>query len=306
MEPPDRIEVITRCAKRLPVGRDWSEIDFILDQFGLPTTDLWEGSGRPMRQEQMRYVRAMLANRSVEDTDLLALDRYLGGDPDLNPENEPWGPGSFRLFLTHIAPEKSDAVELKTALALYGVDGFVAHEDVDPGSEWLKQIQAALRSCDALVGLLHDGYQESKWCDQEVGIVIGRDRPVIPVRIDLMPYGFFGQVQAVNGSQKQWPRLAREIVDILLNEKRTKDRLLEAIVTALTEAHSYNQANRLASLLEAHAASLDPDQLLRLRNAQKTNSQVAGAFDVDRALTAIESVLEPAAPPNDFDPEEPF
>ena len=36
LKPADRIELITRCARRLAAGRDWSDIDFILNQFGLP------------------------------------------------------------------------------------------------------------------------------------------------------------------------------------------------------------------------------------------------------------------------------
>jgi hypothetical protein len=34
-----------------------------------------------------------------------------------------------------------------------------------------------LHSCDALVGILHEGFRESPWCDQEVGIVLGREKP---------------------------------------------------------------------------------------------------------------------------------
>jgi hypothetical protein len=93
-----------------------------------------------------------------------------------------------------LAEKKVFANEVKMALLFYGIDSFVAHEDIVGGAEWLQQIRIALHSCDALVGILHEGFRESPWCDQEVGIVLGREKPVIPLSMDLLPYGFFGTV----------------------------------------------------------------------------------------------------------------
>ncbi len=45
---------------------------------------------------------------------------------------------------------------------------------------------------------------------------------------------------------------------ILLHDKRTADKLTEAIVQQLREARSFDQANRLAALLSAEAPLLTP------------------------------------------------
>jgi hypothetical protein len=165
----DRIEMITRCARRLSAGRDWSDVDFILQQFDLPWIDFWSPPDVPEDRARFLYVREMLGSSRATDKNIRALDNYLSGSPNADPSDEPWEAGRFRLFLTHIAAQKAFATQLKLALAFYGVDAFVAHEDIRPGAEWLRKIAAALHSCEALLGILHKGVRDSDWCDQEVG-----------------------------------------------------------------------------------------------------------------------------------------
>src|SRR4051812_6109663 len=110
MKPGQRIPIIERCARRLSAGRDWDGIDFILRQFGLPWSDMWNGDA-PADTAKFSYVREMLGQ--AEESDLLALDDYLSGDPDADPDSEPWEVGLFRLFITHVATHKSDAADLK-------------------------------------------------------------------------------------------------------------------------------------------------------------------------------------------------
>lgn len=122
---------------------NWSDIDFVLGQFGLPTSDSWT-PGASETESQFNYIRQMLGLSQVRDDELL--DEYLSGDDGLDPDEAPWEhAGRFRLFVTHVATFKSAANKLKGALTLYGIDAFVAHEDIEPG-EWLQQVVAALRA----------------------------------------------------------------------------------------------------------------------------------------------------------------
>ena len=198
------------------------------------------------------------------------------------PEMLRGSPTDFRLFLSHVASHKSFAADLKLALTLYGIDAFVAHEGIEPGVAWLRKIEAA---CDALVGILHRGVRTSDWCDQEVGIVIGRGRPVVPLKIELDPYGFFGAVQAVNASNREPRVIAREIVDLLIHDKRTSAQIVAALVRQLADAHSYDQANSARPIARRRDADLvDSDQLAILREAQEANRQVGEAWGVRRSL----------------------
>ena len=280
MQPGERIEIIKRIATRLAAD-DWADIDLVLEQFGFETEWRWEGDAKS-------YVVHCIKNNS--DGKLAALDHYLMGHS--RPDEEPWEDGRFRLFLSHLAQHKATAHALKSHLRFYGMDAFVAHDDIQPGKEWQLVIESALHSCDALVGLLHTGFRESDWCDQEVWFALGRGVPVVPLHFDLYPYGFFGSVQAIiNAGAQEAKPLARNLTMILLHDKRTADKLTEAIVQQLCEARSFDQANRLAALLSAEAPLLTRAQAARLREAEKTNGELQGAFDFDSHVSSIEAKL---------------
>ncbi|WP_419554496.1 toll/interleukin-1 receptor domain-containing protein [Candidatus Poriferisodalis sp.] len=293
MQPGQRVDVIRRVATRLGSEDDWTIIDLVLEQFGFPIRWEWNGT-------KDAYVIDCL--KQGDDDNLSAIDQYLMGHP--RPSDEPWEGEGFRLFLTHLAKRKQIAHTLKSHLRYFGVDAFVAHDDIQAGKEWQVVIESALRSCDALAGLLHDGFRKSDWCDQEVGIALGRGIPVVPIQYDLLPYGFFGSVQAVNNAVDLQPKdLARGLVLILLKDKRTAGRLTEAIVNGLIDATSFKQANQLSQILDEEASLVSRDQVERLRNAEKENRQLQEAFSFDRHISAIETRIDAT---HGLDEEPPF
>lgn len=310
VKPAQRVDVITRCAQTLAL-RSWADIDFILGQFDLPTQNEWDDS---TNDSQFNYVRFMLGKGHAADVDLLALDDYLHGLPTHDEAQEPWDSGTAcRVFISHLATERVSATAIQTELRFWGLDGFVAHKDIDPGAEWIRVIVAALHSCHALVALLHTGFKESSWCDQEVGVAFGRAIPVIPVRIKVDPYGLLGMYQAVSWPVNSTPEayVAREVVKILLSDKRTSERVAEAFVSRLEHASSYDQANQLSTALAESSVSLDVEQLGRLRSAQKRNRQVTEAYLVEDALMRLEgrlphSVKASLSPPVSRYDDEPF
>ena len=71
-----------------------------------------------------------------------------------NHSERMWKPGYFRLFISHLSDYKVSASNLKECLQDYGIDGFVAHEDITPSKEWEQEIEAALFSLDALCAIV--------------------------------------------------------------------------------------------------------------------------------------------------------
>lgn len=53
-----------------------------------------------------------------------------------------WREGFVRVFLSYISAEKGFASEVREALAPHRVDGFVAHEDIEPTAVWQDTIEA--------------------------------------------------------------------------------------------------------------------------------------------------------------------
>jgi hypothetical protein len=127
-------------------------------------------------------------------------------------EKRIWGTGKIRVFLSHKSEYKNETANLKEELSKHNITCFVAHEDVEPTREWQSEIENALFSMDVLVALMTEGFQNSRWTDQEIGIALGRGKRVISVNLGTAPYGFVGKVQALSSS---WENLEKDILEIL-------------------------------------------------------------------------------------------
>lgn len=80
-----------------------------------------------------------------------------------------WTPGAFRLFLSHVSSFRQRTAALRQFLARYRISAFVAHDTIEPGELWQREIEAALRSMDAMAAILTPDFPHSRWTDQEVG-----------------------------------------------------------------------------------------------------------------------------------------
>ena len=161
-----------------------------------------------------------------------------------------WRNGYFRMFISHITSKKQQASNLKTALEEYGITSFVAHEDINPTREWQKEIQRALNSMDCMSAMLYDGFHESKWCDQEVGIALGRSITVLPLILDYDPYGFLGEYQGIKIKGLRPVDLAKEIFTILCDNSNTRSKYLSCLTNLLLSSNSKEDAIKWLKLIE--------------------------------------------------------
>lgn len=272
MKPGDRIEIKRRVADAL-APRDRHEIDLILTEFNQLTWDGFEGSSHA-------YVISMLAQSSEED--IVSLAEYVLREPKVSVLDDvgPWKAGtSFKLFLTHLSKHRAFVGQVQTELAWEGIDCFVAHRDIDPSAEWISEVESGLLTCDALAAFLHEGIRDSEWCDQEVGFAFGQRKPLVPLAIELMPYGFLGRYQAILCEQMKPDELASRIVQTLMKRIDTRERLIDTQLSALTYARNFGHANVIANRLMQVMTDQDwtGDRLNWLKEALE-NSQVSQGF----------------------------
>lgn len=159
-----------------------------------------------------------------------------------------WKPGYFRLFISHLSEHKESASNLKDCLQNYGIDGFVAHEDITPSKEWEKEIEAALFSLDALCAIVAPGFEKSRWCDQEVGIALGRKKMVFPIKKGKDPYGFFGKYQALP-SRGNANVMAEEVAKAICANEYTRGEYFTKLVNLVLNASSAATALRFIHVL---------------------------------------------------------
>jgi hypothetical protein len=248
MKPGERIRLITESADSL-LKRPWATAQLTLDQFGFRTYE--PDKYRDDYDERSYFVQAI---KEGGDDNLLALHLYLlRDDARPTPQHEadhPWGIQPVRVFLSHKYEDRLFAGSVKKILGdYYGIDAFVAHDDIEPSKRWRDVIKAGLATCDLLIAVLHPQFHTSQWCDQEVGWALGRNIPVAAVRWDTATRtqdGFLEEHQditlgATHGSGEWF--LAQQIFQLALNDSRTHEKGLRALAEAFVNSFNYNNTS---------------------------------------------------------------
>lgn len=194
-----------------------------------------------------------------------------------------WGAGAIRVFISHVAKDKTLATEIKEGLADFEIASFVAHEDIEPTAEWQTEIERALFSMGMLVALLTEGFRESKWTDQEVGVAIGRRVPIVSVSLGVDPYGFIGKYQAIRGVSRYRDQILDKILGILFKKDGVREEAVDAFIKKVANAESFARANFLARYLPM-LDQLSPEQEQALVEAFNSNNQVYCARSFFRNL----------------------
>ena len=109
-----------------------------------------------------------------------------------------WGINQFRIFISHLSDDKKYASNIKDKLCKIGISCFVAHNDIDPGTYWIDELEKALLTSNVCLCLLSENYHNSNWTDQEIGFSYGLGKQIIPVNLGVLPYGLIQKFQAIN------------------------------------------------------------------------------------------------------------
>lgn len=182
--------------------------------------------------------------------------------------------GSIEVFISHKAEDRNLASAMKAQLEVYGIKGFVAHEDIEVTSMWELEIEKSLRECDAFIYIATDVANASTWCQQEIGWALGRGIPMLGVSCGSMPIGFFGNRQACRRPGPNMSLAAKELVSIVLENESLSPRLIDSVIGQLCNARSYDSASRCADLIEKSAV-ISNEQAKMIEKAIHTNDQVA-------------------------------
>lgn len=279
MTPSERITCIRGIAAVMG-DEEWGLIDLTLKQFDLPWTNSWQGS------DKKNYIVDMIGDG--DDDKLLALGKHLGVESELAQLAAPtfWQPEQPRVFISHVSAFKKEATSFKASMGMFGINGFVAHEDIEPSKEWQDEIEVALSTMDALLALLTPGFNESKWTDQEVGVAVGRRVPVVAVRVGLDPYGLIGKYQAVQGAGRKIGEICDDVLTILLQKPGIGTRVTDALVRQLAASGSWAEAKRNMDYLE-RCQHLKPEMIKVIEKAMEENSQVREAWGVPDRIKAL-------------------
>lgn len=198
----------------------------------------------------------------------------------LDIDNRPSQQDSFRLFISHKDDNKKFANELKKALEVFGISSFVAHEDIEPSTEWQNEIEKALFSMDSLLALLSTGFAASVWTNQEVGVAFGRGIFILSVKAGEDPKGFVGKFQALRPKNNSINDLATQIAEQLMKNPRTSEKMNSTYIHALSKCESFDMTTQWSTLLP-FIDVLSNEQATDLVKIYNSNSQAYDCFSLN-------------------------
>lgn len=294
MNPGQRLEAIQRTAKTLE-PRPYSEIDLVFNTFGVPAYDSGNWGSK------YDYALDMLSRSDNEN--LVELDAYLRGQGSTSAvdEGQIWDSGTLRLFISHTSTHKKRAAALAARASRVGIHGFVAHDTIEPSSEWQAVIEAALLTCDALVAMVTDDFVTSRWCDQEVGFVVAQQKPVLALKMGADPHGFMGRFQAIPSTIAKDNSFddVHAIVRALVQHPSISAKAAPVAVHRYVRSGTFDSARQAYEIIRAIAPQdWTPAMIEEVDRANAANSQITHA-NLDGGgpvVDAVNALLEPLRP----------
>lgn len=202
-----------------------------------------------------------------------------------------WKDGFVKVFVSHSTKQKLLAAQIKSESEAHGIDCFVAHEDIEPSKEWMREIRYGLATCDCIVTLLTNDFRQSNYCDQEVGFALHRGVLVIPVSIDMDPYGFMAPFQRITAFGSSTPaELAGKIREIISNHEVLADIARKGLVAAqgklvqkFLSSSNFGDSSSLLRELE-DLPEIPVQHLARLFENWEKNDQISGCYGIPKRM----------------------
>ena len=198
-----------------------------------------------------------------------------------------------KIFISHSHLEKKIAGEIKSQVEKFGTSAFVAHEDIRPTREWQDAIIENLKQCDVFLAILTSNFQNSNWTDQETGIALGLGKVIIPIRIDIAPYGFIGKYQALKWDLEDSTDSVKRLIQLLVEKKALNiDNILEAFENSFT----FRNAEYNLDLLRG-VQQFSKEQINKIVNASVENRQIWDATGtqpiLDKLFSEYSDIIDP-------------
>lgn len=89
--------------------------------------------------------------------------------------------------------KKGLASHIYHRLAPHGLRVFFDIEEMEPGEEMIPQIERAIKTASVHVAIFSQKYAESRWCLQELALMLESRSTIIPVFYDVDPWYLGGR-----------------------------------------------------------------------------------------------------------------
>lgn len=182
---------------------------------------------------------------------------------------------SVKVFISYSMKDKLVGAEIKSILADFEIESFMAHDDIFVSEEWKERILIELKEANVFIPILSKNFKDSDWCSQESGIACCRDILIIPVCLDdIRPYGFMNHRQGKKISRDNIP--LNYIIKPIADNFPAID-IIDPLINQLSDSHSFRNAEYAMSNLEPYFDILNDTQINRVIAISIENNQIWAA-----------------------------
>jgi hypothetical protein len=228
------------------------------------------------RSVQGEYFREVVLELEDENDPLFQSSTGSFRQPPPDPDSlKIWKTGYVRLFISHKDSHKIEAKSLADSLEEYGVSTFVAHDNIEPMSTWQGEIEKALATMEIMLAFVTDDFHDGFWTNQEIGYALGKQIPIIPVKLERAdPMGFIGKVQALRGRLDDPQASASAVFDVIGDKLGQRTRLQRALIAAFTTSPDFNETIRRFKRLDSSVQSLTNEEFAEIAEGFAVNNQL--------------------------------
>lgn len=167
---------------------------------------------------------------------------------------------SIRVFISYSSEDGIIAGQIKSYLQTYfGLEVFLAHEDIEGGEKFEDAIIENLKSIDFFIPLLSPNFMGSKFTDQEVGIAYVLGKRIIPISLvpGATPYGFINKFQAIKlkmeyGSYHEWMQFTEKIIAVISKDLHHGQKIKSLIIKAFGKSDSFEVSNNFINIFKKY------------------------------------------------------
>ena len=177
---------------------------------------------------------------------------------------------------------KNEAKKLSQSLLKFGITSFVAHDSIGALNIWQETIKKALTTCQVVILFIDDDFFESPWTNQEIGFALGKNIPIIPIKLGKQdPVGFdISNMQALKGEVNFPDIIAKQVYDILIEKLHMENGLKDVIIQQFidTSDHKYTKHNFLCLQNIKH---FNEDEISKIIKAYEENVSLNGGWYIN-------------------------
>lgn len=194
---------------------------------------------------------------------------------------------SVRIFISYSSKEKKLAGAFAKFLAEFNFDVFLAHNDIEPSKEWEEEIVEQLKNSHVFVPIITENFKSSNWADQESGIAFIQGLKIIPINVQLHPYGFLGRYQSLQLKTitiESVQEACNKILEILRLEGKWISIMRRGDISRFINSQNFNSARKNLKNISSFN-DLSKEEAYEIINGAVSNDQIYGAAQYDKTTS---------------------